>query len=234
MGVYVLVPGAWLGSWCWQRVTPLLRAAGHEVYPVTLTGLGDRVHLATPETGLETHVQDVVNLLEFEDLREVVLLGHSYSGLVTGSVLHRVPERIRHAVFLAAGIPVDGESFLDGWSDDGRAWLEEHTQVVDGVRRWDVLDDLASDGGDDVSQDDQRWFHAKAVGHPFKSLADPARLGNPAADAVPRTYIRCTGEGDYLPDAVARAGWPVRDIASGHWPMFSRPRELADILLDLG
>ncbi len=95
MATFVLVPGAWLGGWAWQRVTPLLRAAGHEVYPVTLTGLGERVHLGTSETNLETHIADVVNLIEFEDLRAVVLVGHSYAGCVITGVADRTPPASR-------------------------------------------------------------------------------------------------------------------------------------------
>src|SRR5690242_2869175 len=107
MATYVLVPGAWLGGWCWQRVTPLLRAAGHEVYTPTLTGLGERVHLGSPETDLDTHIQDIVNVLVYEDLRDVVLLGHSYSGMVVTGVADRVPDRLSQLVYLDAIVPND-------------------------------------------------------------------------------------------------------------------------------
>src|SRR3712207_7379490 len=94
MATYVLVGGGWLGGWCWQRVARRLREEGHDVYPATLTGLGERVHLASPEVDLETHISDVVNLIEFEDLHDVVLLGHSYGGLVVTGAADRIPERI--------------------------------------------------------------------------------------------------------------------------------------------
>src|SRR3712207_6135632 len=95
MATYVLVGGAWLGGWCWQRVARRLRDKGHDAYPLTLTGLGERVHLASPRVDLETHITDVVNLMEFEDLHNVVLLGHSYAGLVvTPGAADRIPERI--------------------------------------------------------------------------------------------------------------------------------------------
>src|SRR5438128_128006 len=102
MATFVLVHGAWHGGWCWKRVTPLLRAAGHEVYATTLTGLGERVHLASPNVGLALHVQDVVGVLEYEDLRDVILVGHSYGGIVISGVADRVPERLRHLVYLDA------------------------------------------------------------------------------------------------------------------------------------
>ena len=100
MANFLLVHGAFFGAWCWRRVVPQLRSRAHDVYAVTLTGLGERSHLLTPEVGLHTHVDDVVNLLEFQDLREVVLVGHSYAGMVVGCVSHRVPERIAQLVYL--------------------------------------------------------------------------------------------------------------------------------------
>ena len=103
MAAYVLVGGGWLGGWCWKPVARRLREEGHDVYPVTLTGLGERVHLASPEVDLETHITDVVNLIGFEDLREVVLLGHSYAGVVVTGAADRVPERISQLVYLDTG-----------------------------------------------------------------------------------------------------------------------------------
>lgn len=100
MSVYVLVGGGWLGGWCWQRVACRLREEGHDAHPATLTGLGERVHLASPEVDLDTHITDVINLIEFEDLHNVVLLGHSYAGLVVTGVADRVPDRISKLVYL--------------------------------------------------------------------------------------------------------------------------------------
>src|SRR5690349_2509869 len=100
MAKFVLVHGAWHGGWCWWKVTPLLRAAGHEVYPVTLTGLGERAHLGTPQTDLETHIEDVRGVLRCEGLSDVVLVGHGYGGMVIAGIVDRVPERVRHLVYL--------------------------------------------------------------------------------------------------------------------------------------
>ena len=113
LAAYVLVGGAWLGGWCWQPVARRLREAGHEAYPVTPTGLGERSHLSNPEVNLDTHITDVVNLIEFEDLRDVVLLGHSYAGIVVTGAADRVPERIAQLVYLDSGPAPDGVSFLD-------------------------------------------------------------------------------------------------------------------------
>src|SRR5574340_886568 len=109
MATFVLVHGGFHGGWCWKKVTPLLRAAGHEVYTPTLTGLGERVHLASPEIDLSTHIQDVVNVLEYEDLREVVLVGHSYGGMVIAGVADRAAPRVAHLVYFDALVAGDGE-----------------------------------------------------------------------------------------------------------------------------
>ena len=108
MATYVLVHGAWHGGWCWNRVAPLLRAKGHDVYTPTLTGLGERVHLASPEVDLSTHVTDVVNVIEFEDLRNVILMGHSYGGQVITGVAGVIPQRIAQLAYLDAVVPNDG------------------------------------------------------------------------------------------------------------------------------
>src|SRR5919205_1624459 len=108
---YVLVGGAWLGGWCWKPVARRLRDNDHDAYPVALTGLGERVHLASPQVDLETHITDVVNLIEFEDLHGVVLLGHSYAGLVVTGVADRVAERIFQLVYLDTG-PIPNRTTL--------------------------------------------------------------------------------------------------------------------------
>ncbi len=102
---FVLVHPAWFGGWCWKKVTPLLRAHAHDVFAPTLTGLGERAHLARPEVGLTTHVEDVLNLLKFEDLTGVILVGNSSGGMVITGVADQVPERIAHVVYLDAFVP---------------------------------------------------------------------------------------------------------------------------------
>src|SRR5690349_6349785 len=113
MATFVLVHGAWHGGWCWRKLSPLLAAQGHEVFAPTLTGLGERSHLAGPEVGLAVHVQDVASLLEFEDLREVILVGHSYGGMVLAGVAGRAAERLSQLVYLDAYVPRHGQSMVD-------------------------------------------------------------------------------------------------------------------------
>src|SRR5919206_4961978 len=124
MSAYVLIGGAWLGGWCWQPVARGLRDHRHDAYPVTLTGLGERKQLARPEIDLETHITDVVNLIEFEDLRDVMLLGHSYAGIVVTGTADRIPERIAQLAYLDSGPAPDGVSFLDTQPPE----IREHTE----------------------------------------------------------------------------------------------------------
>src|SRR6266536_5517997 len=113
MANFILVHGGWFGAWCWYKVVPLLQAAGHSVYTPTLTGVGEQAALLAPEIGLDTHIQDVVNLIETNDLQHVILVGHSYSGMVITGVADRVPGRIAHLVYLDAAVPRDGQSLAD-------------------------------------------------------------------------------------------------------------------------
>ena len=122
---FVLVHGGWLGAWCWRRVRPLLQAAGYEVFAPTLTGLGERAHLLSPDIGLMTHVQDVVGLIEAEELQDIVLVGQSYAGMVITGVADRVPERLSHVVYLDAFVPRDGQSLADLVGPEMMANLEQ-------------------------------------------------------------------------------------------------------------
>ena len=136
MATFVLVHGAYHGGWCWKKLTPLLRAAGHEVVAPTLTGLGERVHLLTRDIGLDTHVQDVVNVLAYEDLRGVVLVGHSYGGMVITGVAERIPQHVRHLVYLDALVPMDEERSMKElylWHNPDRwAYTEAQMRAGDG------------------------------------------------------------------------------------------------------
>ncbi len=128
MATFLFVHGAFVGGWSWKKVNALLRAAGHEVYTPTLTGLGERVHLLNPDIDLETHIQDILEVISYEDLAGVILVGHSYSGLVIASVADRVPQRLAHLVYLDAFIPQDGQSALDLFDQQDRAAIEERVQ----------------------------------------------------------------------------------------------------------
>src|SRR5512140_1606519 len=134
MANYILVHGGWFGAWCWYKVVPLLQAAGHSVYAPTLTGVGEQAALATPEIGVDTHIQDVVNLIETKNVQQVILVGHSYSGMVITGVADRVPDHISHLVYLDAVVPRDGQSLVDTAPFVGTFLRREANKSGDGWR----------------------------------------------------------------------------------------------------
>ena len=178
MATFVLVPGAWLGGWCWHAVAPPLRAAGHTVYTPTLTGLGERVHLAGPTVDLETHIADIVNVLTYEALDDVVLLGHSYAGIVVTGVADRLRERIAKVVYLDSGPVPDGLSFLDMQPPNVR---EHHERLVNergqGWRLemppWDELASINGASLEGLDEGARRLIRARATPQPFGTYTRP-------------------------------------------------------------
>jgi pimeloyl-ACP methyl ester carboxylesterase len=246
MAVYVLVGGGWLGGWCWQRVTPRLRGEGHDVYPATLTGLGERAHLASPEVDLETHITDVVNLLVFEDLQEVLLLGHSYAGLVVTGVADRAPDRISQLVYLDTGALPDGTVLIETFPPEARRHIEQQVeQAGDGWRfPMPPQEELATFGSLEGLDDDRiELLRSRAVDQPFGTFTRPLRLHNPAREALPKVGILCSfsleevraiiASGNPLFREMAGPNWRFVELPTGHYPMFSRPDDLAEVLLGL-
>lgn len=239
MATFVLVPGAWLGGWCWQRLTPTLREAGHDVYPVTLTGLGERVHLGTPDTDLDTHIADVVNLVEFEELRDVVLVDHSYAGIVVTGVAGRLAGRLAQLVYLDSGPLEDGETVLGFNPPEDQEQMRR--QVADEGDGWRLppmpFAQLAMNPSlAGLSDDDRALLSAKAVPQPFQTYARPLRLTNAGAGGYARVIIACNEFRDLVATGIPRfqiftaPEWERRDLATGHWPMLSAPNELAEVL----
>src|SRR5215212_8775128 len=194
MSVYVLVGGGWLGGWCWQEVARRLREEGHDVYPVTLTGLGERVHLASPEVDLETHITDVVNLIEFEDLRDVVLLGHSYAGIVVTGAADQIPDRIAQLVYLDSGPVPDGLAFLDTQPPEIRENTEREVRTHgDGWRlpmpSWDELENVYGASLEGLGEQQRELMRSRAVVQPFGTYTQPLRLGNAARAVLPKLLI---------------------------------------------
>jgi pimeloyl-ACP methyl ester carboxylesterase len=204
---FVLVPGQWTGAFIWHLVTPLLRAAGHEVYEVTCTGLGDRVHLASPTIDMDTHITDVVNTIEFADLHDVVLVGHSYSGMIITGVAERVPERLRMLVYLDASVPSDGQNSYDADFIDEGAKLEAIAADITGGMEAGMpgfrpvspeIEEWVREMVADPAEAD--WFIPRLVPHPLLSDQQPVKLGNPLAAALPRAFILCTADKDLQAD----------------------------------
>ena len=227
---FVLVAGAWLGAAAWDEVVAELRAAGHEPYALTLPGLGERQHEAgeTP-IGLESHVRDIVDTVERLDLRDVVLVGHSYSGIPVGQAAERIGDRLSRVVFVDANVPADGESFVSVWPD-GRAAVEASIAATGGF--WPPLT-AADFDGQDLTPDRITRLVAGSTPHPGATLTDRATLARPLSD-LPATYIKCLMDWPEPSPDVAELlksdTWQLVTTNTGHWPMFSQPRELAAIL----
>ncbi|GAA4229237.1 pimeloyl-ACP methyl ester carboxylesterase [Streptosporangium album] len=228
MTEFVLVAGAWLGSWAWDEVVPELRAAGHGTHPLTLSGLADKQGVPA---GQQTHVQDIVDEVERHDLRDVILVGHSYSGIPTGQAAERIGDRLARVVFVDSNVPTDGESFVSGWPD-GRAMMEASIAGNGGF--WAPLT-AADCEGQGLTAEQIARIVGGSTPHPGATLTEPAVLARPLGE-LPATYIKCLLDGDKPNDDVAKLltseHWRLVEMDTGHWPMFSQPRELARILLD--
>jgi pimeloyl-ACP methyl ester carboxylesterase len=236
MATYVLVHGGHHGGWCYQKVARLLRAAGHEVHAPTLTGLGERRHLLSPEVDLEMHVTDVVNLLTYEDLHGVVLAGHSYGGMVITGVADRARERIKELVYLDAAHPQNGESLADAAAqimDVCRDWVREVDDVE--LVTWPQTLEPAFFGVTDPL--DAAWMKARLHLHPWRCYTQKLQLQNEAAvRRLPRTDIDCTPNVRTF-DARRLAERELADraweIDTGHDLMVTEPEKLAEMLLRL-
>ena len=229
MATFVLVHGAWHGGWCWKRVTPLLRAAGHEVYAPTLTGLGERAHLLSREVDLDTHTTDIVNVLEYEELTDVILVGHSYAGLVIPGVAHRLPGRVAHLVYLDAFVPRDGQCLLD--LNPGAA--AQQARVREEGDGWRLTPSPGARFGV-TDEADGAWLASRIGPQPYATFTQPVRLGDTAPPAA--TYIFCSQPGGFrrFAEQVRDApGWRYRELATGHDAMVTQPRELTDLLLEV-
>jgi pimeloyl-ACP methyl ester carboxylesterase len=218
---FVIVHGAWGGSWAFRRVAALLNMKGYTVYRPSLTGLGERVHLASPEVGLSTHIDDVVNMLLFEDLHDVILVGHSYGGMVITGVADRVPDRIRRLIYIDAFVPDDGDSVMS-LQGSRAGWIKQMTQGQYIVPPWVKPDQPPP----------------KDVPQPLKTFTETIVLKNKSARQIPATYILTVERGrdarddDFASQSErARArGWAVYQLQADHNPQWSAPEALAEML----
>jgi pimeloyl-ACP methyl ester carboxylesterase len=234
MAIFVLVHGGFHGGWCWRKLLPHLAVAGHTAFTPTLTGLGERAHLLAPSIRLETHMQDVLGVLAFEDLWDVVLVGHSMAGTVITGVADRAANRLGHLVYLDASVPRDGECDLDCVRPGERVWLEARA-AVDG---WAIAPLVSMPPFGITDEADAAWVADNLRPHPLAAFTDPVRVADPHAFAGARTYIWCTGgTTDDPPPPVARvrveSGWAYHEMATGHDAMVTAPGALADLLLGI-
>jgi pimeloyl-ACP methyl ester carboxylesterase len=227
MATYVLVPGAWSGGWQWKAVGKVMEAAGHDVYRPTLTGLGERVHLANPDVDMDTHIQDLVNLLEYEQLTDVILVGYSYAGFVVTGVADAVPQRLKELVYFDSVVPKDGESFADLF---GSEFVE-------------ALAGAAKSYGDGWRVPNNPSDPHPTTPHPLKTIYYRVAVQNPQAAALPRTFIDCTIRmGDPVLAPVHAAAkhaqsdpkWRYRQIAAEHGSVWeTHVQETAELLMSL-
>lgn len=230
IGTYVLVHGAWHGGWCWIKVARLLRDAAQEVYTPTLTGLGERAHLARPEVDLETHIQDVVAVLESEELRQVTLIGHSYGGMVITGVAARAAARIGHLVYLDAFVPEAGRSLLDYVGERAAAMRELAATQGEG---WKVPSFPPERYGV-TSQRDTEWLTKHLRPQPLRTFEQP--LPAAGGERLKRTYIYCSKPAMGAFDQFAERlrddrKWTFHEMKTGHDAMVTAPGELARILM---
>ena len=232
MATFVLVQGAWHGSWCWKRVRSALQARGHEVFTPTLTGVGERSHLLAPGVNLDTHINDVVNLIKWEELTDVVLVGHSYGGCVISGAADRIAERIGKLVYLDAFLLENGESLHDTLPPEQRNMqLDLMRQHGDGWMVPPIPAEVFA-----VNPGDSAWVNRQCTMQPIATFQQAITLkGN--AKALPTTYILATGWNDSpFPKFCERAkarGWKTLSVACGHDVMLDKPEELTQILLGL-
>jgi pimeloyl-ACP methyl ester carboxylesterase len=229
MSTYILVPGLWIGAWAWHDVTAALRDAGHEVFPLTLTGVADRSHLLGPGVDLETHIEDIVRLAETEDLRDIVLVGHSYGGLPVSAAALRLTDRITAVVYVDSGpLPV-GTAQMD-MSGEG-----DFSGDALAPREWDQQADPHLLAGLDEAA--LTKLRTRSTPHPMASIRQPL-ASRATADDLPTMLIACTFPIDQINEMKA-AGHPffaglgdakIITVPTGHWPMLSEPKALAAAL----
>lgn len=230
MADFVLIPGAWLGAWAWKRVVPLLEQRGHGAYPVTLTGMGERVHLAEG-VGMETAIDDVRNVIKFNDLHNFVLVGHSFAGKVAAAVADRESENVQSIIYLDAFTPKKvrtPQAALDPASEFG--------PPPPGTNAIPLTKETVARIGPDVKGKDFELMMSKGTPWPVKLAADPISL-SAKFDPIKSAYIFCRQSGDPVDDIVAgkwgKLEGPYRIMDTGHWPMITKPEELSEDLASL-
>ncbi len=236
MATYVLVHGGGHGGWCYGKVARRLRAAGHEVHAPSLTGCGDRAHLASPAVDLDMHIRDVVHLLHFEDLRDVILVGHSYGGMVITGIADRAADRIGKLVYLDAANPTNGQSLVDVTAGAITA-VRQQAEMVDGVELVLVPAPGAAAFFGVTDPDDAAWMDARLTAHPWRTFEQELVLTNEAVLwAIPQYHIVCTSTlATRDPELMGKARDAGRlwDIDTGHDLMVTEPDFVARTLEEI-
>ncbi|HVE55681.1 MAG TPA: alpha/beta hydrolase [Pyrinomonadaceae bacterium] len=243
MATFVLVPGFWLGGWAWKDVTKILRERGHEVFPITLTGLGEKAHLASAETNLDTHAADVINLIKYNELEDVYLAGHSYGGVLITQVADRIPEKLAKLIYIDSAPLSDGAAHADFYSPEQiekfeRSMRAGGTDWQLPLPSWEDLDE--GNNIKDLTEDDKKLIEKLATPQPFNASRQKLSLKNPKRLDLPKLAIWCESGSDEINELLKQdlplfselkdPNFEFVDLPTGHYPMFSRASELAELL----
>ena len=228
---FVLVPGAWLGAWAWKTTIPHLEKRGHRTYPVTLTGMGERVHLASADVGMETSIQDVLNVAKYNDLEDFVLVGHSFAGKIAAAVADRAHEKVQKVIYVDAFRPENVREPQGGFDP-----TREFGPPPLGGNAIPLTEEIIDRIGKDVRGSNRKWMMSKATPWLVKLAKDPITLSK-NYDEVKEAYVFCSLSGDPVDEIIAgkwgKLNGPYKVIETGHWPMITKPEELAKDLLAL-
>jgi pimeloyl-ACP methyl ester carboxylesterase len=229
---FVLVHGTWHGGWCWRRVVDALESKGHRVYAESLTGLGDRSHLLTRDVNLTTHVNDVVNLIKWDDLMDIVLVGHSSAGFVITQAAEQIGPSVASIVYLDAFIPQPGDNLISLANPGPRKALE------DAVARGDLVAKPVPSAAFKVNEKDQPWVDGKCTPHPLAAVAEKVTAAGAHEKIARKTYIRAKGfDSPVFDQTLAKVktmpGWKTFEVPSGHDVMVDMPDRLVEILLEV-
>ncbi|MEZ4568908.1 MAG: alpha/beta hydrolase [Thermomicrobiales bacterium] len=249
MATIVFVHGAWTGGWIWRDVAARLRAEGYDVYTPTLTGLGERVHLGGPDVDLDTHITDIINVLSYEDLDDVVLVGHSYSGIVVEGVADRAPDRLAGLVYVDCAPLSDGMALFNLFGDEGRAATEQvANEYGDGWKlpfpSIEDLGNIASIAGlDDAALD---LMTRRGTPQPIGTYRQPLSLTHEFDGEYTRSLVACSlgdfsvewlksgiASGEPMLEPISAPDWTFYELETGHWPMLSEPEELSEIMIEI-
>ena len=229
---FVLVHGAWHGGWCWRRVADHLEGKGHKVFTPTMTGLGERSHLLSKDIHLDTHVTDIVNVIKWEGLRDIVLVGHSYGGLIISGVADQAQDKIASIVFLDAFVPDNGTSLFDAASPQTR------DAIAAAMQKSELALKPIPSAVFRVNEKDRAWVDAQCTPHPIATFTDKAKVAGGRDKIAKRAYIRAKGYPSVPFDAAhdklkAAGGWKIYEMPSGHDAMVDMPDRLTEILVEV-
>jgi pimeloyl-ACP methyl ester carboxylesterase len=229
---FVLVHGAWHGGWCWRRVADLLERRGHKVFAPTMTGLGERSHLADAKVGLGTHVTDIANVIKWEGLRDIVLCGHSYGGMVITALAERVQPAIASIVYLDAFVPEDGQALIDLGSQGVRQGIAAAAEKGETTLK------PVPAAAFRVNEKDRAWVDAMCTPQPIATFTEKVAVTGAYGRVERRAYVRAKAYPNVAFDAAqaklrSSAGWRIYDMDCGHDAMVDMPERLAEILLEV-